>query len=132
MKERTVKTVSGICRLCGCTDERACPGGCHWVNREHTLCSDCITSDRLVAKAQVEIDHWPRELRIRLGASDAFAIAAAIAAATESDSEMEERKFRRADVAPTLARLITAIEPAFPITARIIAMRIAAGQWSDR
>jgi len=27
------------CRVCGCTNERACPGGCHWV--EFDLCSQC-------------------------------------------------------------------------------------------
>jgi hypothetical protein len=27
------------CRVCGCTDERACPGGCSWVEPE--LCSAC-------------------------------------------------------------------------------------------
>lgn len=27
------------CRVCGCTDERACPGGCTWV--EPDLCSRC-------------------------------------------------------------------------------------------
>lgn len=32
MSERT-------CRVCGCTDERACPGGCWWV--EADLCSTC-------------------------------------------------------------------------------------------
>lgn len=29
----------GICRDCGCTDERACPGGCWWVADD--LCSTC-------------------------------------------------------------------------------------------
>ena len=29
----------GQCRLCGCTDERACPGGCWWVADD--LCSSC-------------------------------------------------------------------------------------------
>lgn len=29
----------GICKKCGCTDERACPGGCHWV--APNLCSRC-------------------------------------------------------------------------------------------
>lgn len=29
----------GICRVCGCTDDRACPGGCWWV--EPDLCSQC-------------------------------------------------------------------------------------------
>lgn len=27
------------CRVCGCTDDRACPGGCYWV--EPDLCSQC-------------------------------------------------------------------------------------------
>lgn len=27
------------CRVCGCTDISACPGGCHWVNDD--LCSKC-------------------------------------------------------------------------------------------
>jgi hypothetical protein len=30
----------GVCRECGCTDERACPGGCSWV--EPDLCSACV------------------------------------------------------------------------------------------
>ena len=29
----------GRCRECGCTDARACPGGCSWV--EADLCSAC-------------------------------------------------------------------------------------------
>ncbi len=33
--EQEVRT----CRECGCTDERACPGGCSWV--EEDLCSAC-------------------------------------------------------------------------------------------
>ncbi len=31
------------CRVCGCTNERACPGGCHWV--EPNLCSECAMKD---------------------------------------------------------------------------------------
>jgi len=27
------------CRVCGCTNERACPGGCVWA--EPNLCSRC-------------------------------------------------------------------------------------------
>jgi hypothetical protein len=30
------------CRACGCTDARACPGGCSWV--EPDLCSNCATA----------------------------------------------------------------------------------------
>ena len=36
-----------ICRICGCTDERACPGGCHWMDAQHTVCSAC--EDRVLA-----------------------------------------------------------------------------------
>jgi hypothetical protein len=28
------------CRVCGCTEDHACPGGCYWV--EEDLCSECI------------------------------------------------------------------------------------------
>ena len=31
----------GVCKLCGCTDKRACRGGCSWVDEKHTLCSSC-------------------------------------------------------------------------------------------
>lgn len=34
---------AGVCRVCGCTDDRACPGGCYWV--EPDLCSRCYYSD---------------------------------------------------------------------------------------
>jgi hypothetical protein len=32
---------SGRCRVCGCTDDRACEGGCFWVDKDDTLCSTC-------------------------------------------------------------------------------------------
>ena len=28
-----------VCRVCGCTEYRACEGSCHWV--EEDLCSNC-------------------------------------------------------------------------------------------
>lgn len=31
---------TGRCVGCGCTDKRACPGGCHWVGPD--LCSRCL------------------------------------------------------------------------------------------
>lgn len=31
------------CRVCGCTDDRACPEGCAWV--EADLCSSCVGAD---------------------------------------------------------------------------------------
>lgn len=33
--------MDGVCKKCGCTNERACPGGCYWV--EPDLCSACVT-----------------------------------------------------------------------------------------
>lgn len=32
---------AGRCAVCGCTDRRACPGGCAWTHPGHTLCSRC-------------------------------------------------------------------------------------------
>lgn len=29
------------CKVCGCTDEQACPGGCYWVDTKHSVCSAC-------------------------------------------------------------------------------------------
>ena len=31
------------CRVCGCNDAYACPGGCHWVAED--LCSACLDAD---------------------------------------------------------------------------------------
>ena len=36
------------CHACGCTDERACFGGCWWINDDDDapdLCSSCSTDD---------------------------------------------------------------------------------------
>jgi hypothetical protein len=35
----------GVCRVCGCTELRACPGGCCWADPEHTICSRCVAGD---------------------------------------------------------------------------------------
>lgn len=32
------------CKICGCTDERACEGGCYWI--AENLCSRC--ADKLI------------------------------------------------------------------------------------
>lgn len=36
------------CRVCGCTWNNACEGGCYWV--EDDLCSKCAVADRLEGK----------------------------------------------------------------------------------
>lgn len=30
------------CKVCGCTWDNACPGGCAWVDAAHTLCTACV------------------------------------------------------------------------------------------
>jgi len=43
---------SGTCRVCGCTDARACLGGCAWVDPEHTVCSACLDRRFYIAKGR--------------------------------------------------------------------------------
>lgn len=68
---------AGQCIECGCTDERACPGGCIWANVTATLCSRCAQG-REAAPAAAEYqggwldeDTWasvsPEELAARMG-----------------------------------------------------------------
>ena len=38
-----VESAKRRCRVCGCTDDHACPGGCSWV--EEDLCSACVGKD---------------------------------------------------------------------------------------
>lgn len=53
-----------ICRGCGCTDDRACPGGCHWVlldlDAPTGVCSTCA-----------EAVEWDPQLLMMLGADGA-------------------------------------------------------------
>lgn len=41
------------CKRCGCTEDRACQGGCHWIpNPQHIeLCSSCATPQELAYAA---------------------------------------------------------------------------------
>lgn len=34
--------ITGVCKHCGCTSARACPGGCAWVDEQQTVCSVCL------------------------------------------------------------------------------------------
>jgi len=31
----------GVCRVCGCTEDEPCPGGCSWADKTRTLCTRC-------------------------------------------------------------------------------------------
>lgn len=41
------------CRVCGCTWDNACPGGCSWV--EFDLCSECFEKEQTDSNANSEI-----------------------------------------------------------------------------
>lgn len=34
--------IAGTCQICGCTDDRACEGGCGWADDDHTICTVCF------------------------------------------------------------------------------------------
>lgn len=36
------KHAPGTCIACGCRDERACEGGCFWIDPSHLICSACV------------------------------------------------------------------------------------------
>jgi hypothetical protein len=49
----------GTCCVCGCTTERACPGGCAWVDEDQTVCSECFVpalERGLVREVQINTD----------------------------------------------------------------------------
>ena len=37
-----------VCRVCGCTEDNACPGGCYWI--EPDLCSACAQDGEAVSE----------------------------------------------------------------------------------
>lgn len=44
------------CRVCGCTDDHACPGGCAWVRRaKPPLCTACAGTAEDLAYAMKRI-----------------------------------------------------------------------------
>lgn len=46
------------CKGCGCTTDRACPGGCSWASVNPPKCSACVDNGRLKISAS---DHAPDE-----------------------------------------------------------------------
>lgn len=49
MSQSPEDTSSWKCRGCGCTNDRACPGGCAWVEKD--LCDRCVAySDNFTLK----------------------------------------------------------------------------------
>lgn len=52
-------TSEKICRVCGCTDNNACEGGCHWV--EDNLCSKCEENGH---KNETSVEKLKRQLGV--------------------------------------------------------------------
>jgi hypothetical protein len=44
--------VPGHCRWCQCTDHKPCTENCSWVDRTHTLCSECWPLDEAMRTAR--------------------------------------------------------------------------------
>ena len=45
------RNAARACRVCGCTNFRACPGGCFWVQAD--LCSACSTMTAAIPAAKL-------------------------------------------------------------------------------
>lgn len=52
--------VQGMCRYCKCTDRRACPHGCSWLDTDRTVCSSPVCMEKFAeghdALAAVALD----------------------------------------------------------------------------
>lgn len=60
----------GRCAACGCTDTKACPGGCSWVDRAHHVCSACA----LLALASVDLSEPTEISRVSAAEGDFVAV----------------------------------------------------------
>jgi hypothetical protein len=46
------RALGPACVQCGCTEARACPGGCHWISEDPPVCSACNLPDGGAFSAQ--------------------------------------------------------------------------------
>ncbi len=46
------KFKSGVCRVCGCTDDTPCEGGCAWTDKTKTLCTVCAVKSKAQTSAK--------------------------------------------------------------------------------
>lgn len=47
----------GVCRVCLCIEERACPSGCGWLTRDRTICTACAPFAEVTRKECAQILH---------------------------------------------------------------------------
>ena len=61
--DKIIKDEGQACRVCGCTWERACPGGCYWA--EYDLCSACVGKEKVKAVDTADVRVRRRYDRLR-------------------------------------------------------------------
>jgi len=90
------KPVKGTCRICGCTDDTPCDGGCSWVDGpKNTLCSACFD---LSSFADIVIGKRGAAIPVINGCTDIRVLEAATGYGLKGD-------WRRAAVAKRIAAL---------------------------
>jgi hypothetical protein len=57
---------AGVCRECGCTEAKACAGGCAWADTTQTLCTTCAAKDRHAPDVLEPTVYEAELLRLRL------------------------------------------------------------------
>lgn len=50
------------CRVCGCTENHACPGGCYWI--EPDLCSECVDPETYFDEEGPCVHFTPEQLAV--------------------------------------------------------------------
>jgi hypothetical protein len=66
----------GVCEKCGCTNDRACEGGCTWANAGRTLCSACAfpSEEYLLHQMVVEMSNMPPRITFDIETPALYAI----------------------------------------------------------
>ena len=64
------EAVAGVCRVCSCTEENACEGGCSWADETKTICDRCVDTEAeghagvcRIAPAEVEGDTGVKQMK---------------------------------------------------------------------
>jgi len=93
-----------ICRVCGCTEDNACEGGCSWV--EEDLCSACVDEDEndveseLMPEAPNEIESAEDEKQVKLQKVEKFTTA-------EEKLKSEYEKFKSSAKSSTKEAMVS-------------------------
>jgi hypothetical protein len=90
------KPQAGVCRVCGCTDEKPCEGGCAWIDGpKETLCSACFDESSF---AEIVIGKPPAAIPTIFACRDTRVLEAS------QDYGLKER-WRRAAVVKRISQL---------------------------